>query len=364
MTRARFVASTALQRSSGALRDLDNEALRKIVYSLLREWAEHISVSRRGAFVDFDVRAVGPLSLGLRLRFRLFFEAPSRENLVELVGEATARSLQPIAITPHGSPQAPPGVTVIGELDLERLAAQSAVVTSAADGARIVDRDALRELEDHSDPRIALLNGLLWLRPLSRDRIPPALRWTGTPAHELFEQCFFLSFVSTFSATGVRWGTRERGRPFPDGRLTLPGLRAVILYDCKASRGGYEMSYRDLTGFTDYINDPVEKGWTWSSARRHYFVVVSSQYIDSGRGSLFERRKASLARKAQGARLVWLRAPDVARFGLALERAHVTYAHRRLVRWRRLFDRGNLNWPDFREELAVLSSHGYSFGDS
>jgi hypothetical protein len=36
--------------------DLDEDALRKLVHALLREGSDHIAVSRRGSFVDFDIR--------------------------------------------------------------------------------------------------------------------------------------------------------------------------------------------------------------------------------------------------------------------------------------------------------------------
>jgi hypothetical protein len=76
--------------------------------------------------------------------------------------------------------------------------------------------------------------------------MPPALQWTGTPAHEPFERCFFLSMTSMFGCSGVTWGTKSRGKALPDGRLTFRGLRATVLYDCKAARRGYDMEYRDL----------------------------------------------------------------------------------------------------------------------
>jgi hypothetical protein len=61
--------------------------------------------------------------------------------------------------------------------------------------------------------------------------------------------------TSMFGCSGVTWGTKSRGKALPDGRLTFRGLRATVLYDCKAARRGYDMEYRDLVGFVDYLND-------------------------------------------------------------------------------------------------------------
>lgn len=302
-----------------------------------------------------------PFSQRVPLRFRLFFGTPRLDELSELVSEALASGLRPIAITPHGTPEKPAGLTVLGSSELQRLCEQSGVIQSEGDSFA-VDRDALRELEDNQDPRIALLNGLLWLRPLSRDRVPPVLRWTGTPAHELFERCFFLSVVSTFDATGIRWGTGARGRPIPDGRLAFRGLGGPVLYDCKASRRGYEMTYRDLAGFVDYLVDPIEPDWKRPKRGPLYFLVVSSEFVESSPSTLFRRRRAALQKKARGAQLVWIRAPDLARFGLAIERANVTHAHRSSIQWRVMFNAGDVRWSHFAAVLDRLEEkHGYSF---
>lgn len=348
-------------RHSDPFSGLDGEALRKLVHALLREEAHRIAVSRRGTFVDFDVPAVVPLSQRLPLRFRMFFATPTRDELSELVSEALARGLHPIAITPHGVLEKPASLTVVRNVELQRLCEQSGVIQFDGESFA-VDRDALRELQDNHDPRIALLNGLLWLRPLSRDRVPPALRWTGTPAHELFERCFFLSIISTFDATGVRWGTGVRGRPVPDGRLAFRGLAAPVLYDCKASRRGYEMTYRDLTGFVDYLVDPIEPDWKRPKRGLLYFLIVSSEFMESSPSTLFRRRQAALQKKARGAQLVWIRAPDLARFGLAIERANVTHAHRSSIQWRAILDSGDVRWSHFATVLDGLGKkHGYSF---
>jgi hypothetical protein len=337
--------------------------LQRLVYALLREEGTGITVSRRGTFIDFDVAVPGRLDTRLIQRFRLYLTAPSRKHLEELRAEADASGLQPVAIVPQGTTQSPDalgGLPVISAKDLERLCKKSGLVKTDSD-AFIVDREALHELQDSRDPRIALLNGLIWLRQLSRDRMPPALQWTGTPPHELFERCFFLSMTSTFGCTGVTWGTKSRGKVIPDGRLTFRGLAATVLYDCKAARKEYEMEYRDLTGFVDYLNHPLEQAWARPTRGALYFLIVSSDFSQSTAAASFEARRKALATKTLGAQLVWLRAPDLARFGLAIERAEVSHADRGAIRWRQLLSSGNVTWSNFEAELDRLAAKGYSF---
>ena len=356
-------AVSTASRSTDALSGLEADGLRQIVHALLRESVDRIRVSRRGAFVDFDVRALVPLSQTIPVRYRLgYWHAPTVQEMGELVSEAQIGGLRPVAILPRGFSEngpVPQGIATITASQLGRLCEESVTVVEES-GTYRLDRDALNELDDNDDPRIALLNGLLWLRPLSRDRLPVPLRWTGTPAHELFERCLFLSMVSTFGASGVRWGTDQRGRPLPDGRLAFQGLAAPVLYDCKASRLGYEMSYRDLTGFVDYLIDPMESGWRLAKTASVYFLVVSSQFDGGSASALFKRRQQALAKKAPGARLVWMRAPDIARFGLAIERAKVSHADRRLINWRAILSAGDVGWSHFEGQLMRLQRRGYS----
>lgn len=328
--------------------------------ALLREWGARFTVSRRGAFIDYDLSATGPLATSVKQRYRLYFSRPDVNDLGDLQSEAESSGRVPVAVAPLGLDAAMSPVAAIGTDAFTSLCNASGVV-KGNDSHFEVDREALQELTDHKDPRIALLNGLLWLRPLSRDRVPPALRWTKTPAHELFERCFFLSMTSTFNSGGTSWGTRKRGRPIPDGWLSIGGLGAPVLYDCKASRAGYEMPYRDLTGFVDYLVDPIESDWKRGAGKKAYFLVVTSEFATSSSSQTFAKRRVQLARKAKDATLVWLRAPDLSRFGLAIERAGVTVAHRRSIQWSKLFQVGDIRWHHFQEQLARLERHGYSF---
>lgn len=91
------------------------------------------------------------------------------------------------------------------------------------------------------------------------------------------------------------------------------------------------------------------------------FLVVSSDIHGGSREASFDGRRDSLRKKVPGAELTWLRAPDLARFGLAIEQAEVSPEHRERIRWDRLCGFGDVHWDSFETELRELSVLGYSF---
>jgi hypothetical protein len=344
--------------------ELSMEDLRQITHALLRESVSSVSVMSRGTFVDFGVTSLSALGLEHRQRFRLFPHLVSALDLRRLQEEAAAVGLDPVAVAPLGIEKdivVPPGVRMIDAKAFDRLCEQSGVIVYDERRRPCVDRTAWRELRDQTNARFPFVNGLLWLRPLSRNRVPPALRRTGRPAHELFEGCFFLTMTTTFRASGVSWGTKKRGEPIPDGVLHLPGVAIPVLYDCKAAHDGYSMTYQDLRGFADYLQHPPEVGWTCPADVVPRFLVISSEIHDGSRQASFKGRQKALDRKVPGARLTWMRAPDLVRFGLAIEAAEVLPAHREAIAWGALLDAGNVHWEVFRTELVRLAELGYTF---
>jgi hypothetical protein len=355
---------------SGALRhrleSVGAQRLKQITFALLREWTSDVAVVPRGAFTDFDTRSSGVLGLPQEQRFRLFPHAATTEDLVALRDEAGANRMEPIAVAPFGLASGvatPLGVRMIDPAAFERLCAESGVVIAGSDGIA-VDKAALRELKDHADASLSLLNGLLWLRPLSRNRRPPALHWTGTEAHELFERCFFLTMITTFHGHGESWGTKKRGKPIPDGVLSLPNVGEPILYDCKAARNGFKMEFSDLRACSDYLTNLSDRGWCCPEGVVPRFLFASSEIHGGQREASFGGRQGALSKRVPGARLIWMRAPDLVRFGLAIERAEVTSAHRRTIGWGALLDAGNVGWDAFRAELDRLRGMGYVFAEA
>src|SRR5579864_4300060 len=197
------------------LAGLSARDVRQITHALLRGWVPVVAESPRGAFVDFHVTALLPLGLRHELRFRLFTDVATAADVTHLREEAAAQHLAPVIVAPRGLAAAvvvPPDIGVIRPQDFARLCQESGLLDRDAAGRVCVDRAALSALTDRSDVTLALVNGLLWLRTLSRDRLPPPLHGLGVPAHELFERCFYLVMTTTFRAGGVSWGTRTRGR--------------------------------------------------------------------------------------------------------------------------------------------------------
>ncbi len=351
---------------------ISRRELRQITHALLLEWVSDVSVSDRGTFVDFGVTSTSTLGLQHRQRFRLFPQPIAAHDIAQLRMEAAAVDRSPILVAPMGledGVEVPADIPLIDANSLYTLCQESAIVVAHANDQleidRVeIDRAILRELKDRDDVRFSFVNGLLWLRPLSRNRVPPPLRWTGRPAHELFERCFFLAMTTTFRGSGTSWGTKKRGQPIPDGELLLPGLHGPVLYDCKAATGGYSMSYRDLTGFVDYLqaSAPASRGAPGNESR--HFLVVSSEIHGGQREASFTGRQKALSSKVPGSRLTWMRAPDLVRFGLLLEAGEVAPTGREAISWAEILDAGDVHWDVFQVQLGKLRELGHAMPET
>lgn len=346
------------------LTQLGVRQLQRLTHGLIREWTSSVAISPRADFVDFRVESTGVLGSQHAQRFRLFKRPTSRAELRTLIEDANALGLEPVAVIPVGMAQherPPADLQVILPTEFLKLCQESALIYRR-NGQYDVDQEALSELKDEVDSSLALLNGLLWLRPLSRDRKPPALRWTAAPAHELFERCFFLTVTSTFLGRGVTWGTRDRGKAAPDGALFLPGHDSPIIYDCKASRTGYEMSMKDLRTAADYLQNPPDPAWKPEPGQTPWFLVISSEIEEGSRNASFAGRQRELARRVPNAKLAWMRVRDLTRFGLAIERASIPSQGRSEISWTNILNEGSIRWSVFESELVKLRQLGFNVG--
>ena len=97
-------AVSTASRPTDALSGPDADGLRQIVHALLRESVDRIRVSRRGNFVDFDVRALVPLSQAIPVRYRLYSHAPTAREMTELASEAQIGGLSQLRSSLAASP--------------------------------------------------------------------------------------------------------------------------------------------------------------------------------------------------------------------------------------------------------------------
>jgi hypothetical protein len=121
------------------------------------------------------------------------------------------------------------------------------------------------------------------------------------------------------------------------------------------------MSYRDLTGFVDYLRDPLDTSVPYEHDGTSRFLIVSSEIHGGTREASFARRQEKLAKKVPGAKLTWVRAKDIVRFGCAIERVGVTPKHREAIKWGEILDVGDVQWDPFQAELDHLAREGYMF---
>jgi len=170
--------------------------------------------------------------------------------------------------------------------------------------------------------------------------------------------------TSTFQVYGVSWGTRDRGKAAPDGGLRFPHHNGPVLYDCKAARDGYEMSFKDLRTAADYLLNPPDDAWRFSEMETPWFLVVSSEIVGGTRTASFMSRQQELQKRVPNARLTWIRIPDLCRFGLAIEKSSLSSDCRNHIRWTEILSAGDVRWDSFQKELDHLRDEGCVIGDS
>jgi hypothetical protein len=323
------------------------------VNAILREAQTAPTIIDRGRYVDFGVSAASTLGPPSRVTYRLYAELATTADLRNLVADAQATLSRPVALVPFGADAGPAGLAKVEAVALAQTFDASGVLETNS-ASWTVSGSLLADIRAVRDARLSLIGGPVWLRTLSRNRVPLQLKWTARPAHELFEQAFFLTMTGSFHVPGLSWGTRKRGQALPDGMLDF-GL--PTLYDAKAAHNGFRMEHRDVLGFADYLAHPQE--WRPPTGVVPRFLVISSQFNPGTRGASFAGRSSSLAARVPGARLSWLRAADLARFAIAVERAQVTPEHRRSIDWMTILDAGDVGWDAFDAEINRLHRLGY-----
>jgi hypothetical protein len=338
---------------------LSQPARRRLIKGLLQEWGAEAHESSGDGYIDFHVNAMGPLLVEVPHRYRLFHRPVDGPDLVELVRDAEALHEVPIAIAACGvgSPQTcVRPVKIINAVELDELCRASGVVVRNASRVWEVDQAAYRELRDTRDNSLALVSGLLALRPLARNAIPAWLRWTGRTPDDLFEQSFFVTATTVFQATGKPFGQKKRGLPGPDGVLRFPVDQRPTLYDCKAYADGYPLEFRDLVAFADYLRNPSRGTFDPVPGVAPRFLVISSEVHTGTREASYAARQKALKERVPGATLSLLRATDLVRFGVCLERIGATPDQRRAIPWTQILDAGDIRWPVFEAVLNDIKN--------
>jgi hypothetical protein len=131
------------------------------------------------------------------------------------------------------------------------------------------------------------------------------------------------------------------------------GWAAVL--DCKAAQYGYRMEIDDQRALTEYFagltRPEAEAGF-----HLNYIVVISSDFDGAAADDHpFHSRAEAIADEAAGARLVYLRASDVVRLVLAVERDRADPEARESIAWTQLLD---LGMPGTQEVAAIWPPGG------
>lgn len=318
-----------------ALAARPREDVRLLITGLLAESGITVSdISHRG---DHDelVLALSPGWRAREGRARIYYRGVLRRDVSDLDKLARQTALSEVMLFEvSGGASAGfaalPSVQFISTAGLiERLEDSAAVQW---DGAKPkVERTLLTRLRavDKAEPWVDQL-GIRALPILARNKVPP--QWTSTrePPDELLERLTFRMLTQTFRFRGTDLGATSRAERKPDALLESaaesPAPFSAVL-DCKASRDGWSMGADDETRLVNYVTN--HRG-DLGHPERPFLIVISSNF--SSGGPAFDNRRQAVA-DACGARLVYLRAAQLAASALAVEVARMAPSDRERLPW-------------------------------
>ena len=116
----------------------------------------------------------------------------------------------------------PPGVAVIDAAAFDRLCHESGVIVHDEQGRFCVDRAALHELRDQTDARFSFVNGLLWLRPLSRTPYTSRATLDRQASSRTLRALFFSDYDDNVSGAWNLVGYEEAREANPRRSLRFP----------------------------------------------------------------------------------------------------------------------------------------------
>jgi hypothetical protein len=325
--------------------------VRKLVHALLQESGAEVSDYRRRADHDELHAELKVLWVRRLIRVRIMFRVVEPRDVLRFVESLEANGdVAGWLVAPLGTEDDLPvrgGVEVIAPDELiERFEHSSRVVWSeqrprvAMD--RLADQRALFEDARYVDPV-----GMRWLPVLAHNELPSELHDSGAPPQDWLERLTFRMLTNTFRFGGVRYGEAARGRRLPDALLRWPmaGESLAALLDCKASADGYKMSADHYLRFREYVNVCRNEAESTGHELR-YMIVLSSSFKGSGRTHPFHARNRSLGRDT-GLSLAYVRAIDLVRAAVSIERDEMAPTTREILPWAALFDQGVVDSQHF-----------------
>lgn len=181
---------------------------------------------------------------------------------------------------------------------------------------------------------------------LGANQLPPGFE--GAPDC-LFEELVTQTLRFIFANRAVHYGSERLFEKLADG-VAWCSDRSVVLYDCKASSGGYEPSADDMRRFVDYVTEFQRKYSPFF--RVAAFLVVSTTWAVGPDAR--ERRSRELFAACR-VPLVWMTSEELA------ESARLLVSHQRyrqMIAWERILSSPEYSSADLRTQLEQLKRDG------
>ena len=185
------------------------------------------------------------------------------------------------------------------------------------------------------------------LEVLGHNAVPTELNGT---ADDLFEEYVHAGLQFMLGRRVIRYGQERRFETVPDG-VAFDHAAALILYDAKAAKNGYDVDTTSVRQFGDYVRR-FDAAYERLLGRLSAFVVVSGSF-ENGDESLEDRARDFLAE--YGCPLSFMTASEM---GAIVNLLAAQPLFRRSIEWKRVFSRAIVRVGDVQAELGRLNRDG------
>lgn len=179
---------------------------------------------------------------------------------------------------------------------------------------------------------------------LGHNAVPDGLNGT---ADELFEMFVHAGLQFMLSRRVIRYGQERRFEAVPDG-VAFDHAAALILYDAKAAKNGYDVDTTSVRQFGDYVRR-FDAAYERLLGRLSAFVVVSGSFANTD-DSLEERARGFIAE--YGCPLSIMTTSEM---GAIVNLLAAQPLFRRSIDWKRVFSRALVRVADVQAELDRLN---------